>query len=189
MAAPDVPIKELQEAGIIETAKNGISEFADHTPEQTWQRLRELRPIVGWLFTEKSTTNEAIARLEAKIDDRLAAKRDTGGPLGLLTGVFVRDDPISAASSSTTVFPWRTNPKRYRWAAHRQAIRTGPIILACSRNSAGQTLQCGLQLSRNVYPQCGRHWRHFRASVSRAKSPQSDLPLDSRTGYSRVVVG
>lgn len=44
MAAPEDPAKELQDAGIIEAAKDGISEFPYRIPDQTWRRLRELRP-------------------------------------------------------------------------------------------------------------------------------------------------
>jgi len=44
MPVPGGRAKEIQVAGIIEIAKNGISEFADDIPEWTWQRLHELRP-------------------------------------------------------------------------------------------------------------------------------------------------
>jgi hypothetical protein len=40
MPVPGGRAKEIQVAGIIEIAKNGISEFADDIPEWTWQRLQ-----------------------------------------------------------------------------------------------------------------------------------------------------
>ena len=112
MAAPDGPADELQVAGIIELAKDGISEFPYRIPVQTWQRLHELRPIVDALAGDGRTSPDAIAHLEAKIDARLAAERDTGGPLGLVIGVLVFVVRTLAHAPLLGIRAWRRNERR-----------------------------------------------------------------------------
>ena len=112
MAVPDGPAKELQDAGIIEPAKDGISEFPYRVPGQTWRRLRELRPIVDSLGADGSTYPETIARLEVKIDARIAAEQDTGGPLGLVIGILVFVVRTLAYAPLLGLRAWRRHERR-----------------------------------------------------------------------------
>ena len=74
LTAPEENAEELQDAGIVEPAKDGISEFPFRIPADVWERLNQLNQLVNRLRRDGRAGPNELRMIEAACDQELKAK-------------------------------------------------------------------------------------------------------------------
>lgn len=82
LTAPEKQVQELLDAGIVEHAKDGISEFPLRIPADVWERINQLSKLVDRLRRDGRLGPNKLRMIEESCDRDLAASKSEGGPVG-----------------------------------------------------------------------------------------------------------
>ena len=82
LTAPEKQVQELLDAGIVEHAKDGISEFPLRIPADVWERINQLGKLVDRLRRDGRLGPNKLRMIEESCDRDLAASKSAGGAVG-----------------------------------------------------------------------------------------------------------